>query len=766
MRSRSGQVTLFVIIGLVLLLVFALFLFMRESEPQVEPSDQTVTHDFSAVKASYEQEAASCLKREGKMVLKRMFAQGGFLDSEEQGFVALEDQPTMGSALPVSQDYLLPYWLEQRSPAGCRDACLFSFNIPPLKDDGGTLPSIEEQLERGVTEGVGACLDRISFSDDYEVTPEQDLSVDVIIGEGSVRYELDRTVRFVYTPTGANMTVEEASALQDVAVKQLYESVRDVMSAVVFQNKSDTIHNGIKQVIEAYSMGRDPALPPMYGGTKFDVNVDDMWLLPDVRDELELRIADNLPIIQVANTADRNIVVEENQYSQAIYHTGPFKPDVFFDHPQYASGVAFNFIYNPDWDLDLRIGPGNGYVIRPQGLSVNPFGLLPGFGIYDYYFTYDVVVPMMLVAEDPSAFDGEGLSFLVGFESGLTTNDPFLYSDAAVLDLDGTGSFFSAEDQRMDGDITINVTDAVTGQALEGVGFTYSCGQAAVDVIDFSGEDGLVTTSLPFCMGGQLTGNRDGYYVDPLDLDVLDDSSRTVHVEAYPLKEFELRLEGRSLTKKYAADAMFDDDGVMLSEFEDDASEVEEYGIDPRTGIWQVGSEPWALRGDDVLTVIFTRHTEPGERNEVQVKMVNYTNVDSLSVELTKGLYDVEAFLITHLGEGHDRERVYIPEDTIRWGEAWLFDGEEGSETIPEVEFNETFYRGGIRLTGSRTLEVAAEDYDEDSLNVKYVAVRIDDLEKHLDLGVLGQVDAYARMYNESLEPRFGEEQLPAQPAE
>lgn len=765
MRSRAGQVTLFVIIGLVLLLVFALFLFVRKSEPQVEPSDQTVTHDFSTVKASYEQEAASCLKQEGKMVIKRVFSQGGFLDPEEQGFVALKGQPTTGSALPINEDYFLPYWLEQRSPAGCRQECLFSFNIPPLKGGEDTLPSIEEQVEQGVTEGVRTCLDSISFSDDYEVTPEEGFSVDVTIGEGSVRYELDRTVRFVYTGTGANMTIEEASAIQDVNVQQLYESVRDVMSAVVFQNKSDTIHNGIKQIIEAYSMGREPSLPPMYGGTKFDVNVDDMWLLPDVRDELELRLADNIPIIQVANTADRNIVVEENQYSQAIYHTGPFKPDVLFENPRYASEVAFNFIYNPDWDLDLRIGPGNGYVVRPQGLPLNILGLLPNFGIYDYYFTYDVVAPMMLVAEDPSAFQGEGLSFLVGFEAGLTTNEPFLYSDDAVLDLEGTGSMFSSENQRMEGNITVNVTDAVTDQALEGVGFTYSCGQAAVDVVDFSNEEGLVTTSLPFCMGGQLSGSRDGYYIDPVGLDVLDDSSRTVHVQAYPLKEFDLELEGRPLIKKYSADAMVGDDGSLLSEFKDDAAELEEHGIDSRSGVWQVGTEHSVLRADDVLTIIFTRQVEPGEPNEVQVKLVNYTNVDDQTVELAKGLYDVEVFLITHLGEGHDRERVVIPEETITWGEGWL-DGPEGSETIDAIEFNDTLYRGGVRLTGSRALEVSADDYGEDVLRMKYPVVRIDDLEKHLDLGVLGYVDDYARMYNESLRPRFGEESQPQQPDE
>ena len=765
MRSRAGQVTLFVIIGLVLLLIVALFIFMRQSSEEVEPSKQTITHDFSAVKATYEREAANCLKEEGKRVLKQVFAHGGFLDPEKSGFVALQDHPTRGSALPLGPDYKVPYWLDMRSPAGCRQDCTYAINIPPLKEDNAeSLPSIEGQVEQGVSENIRSCLESISFSQDYDVDAEDDLSVDVTIGDGTVRYELDRTVNFVYTPTGANMTVEEASARQDVAAKELYESVRDVMSFTVFQNKSDTVHHAVKHVIEAYSMGRDPELPPIYGGTKFEVRVDDIWTLPDVKDALELRLADNLPLIQVPNTADRSIVAEQNHYSQAIYHTGVFKPVVFFDNPQYASHVAFHFMYKPEWSLDLQIGPGNGYLIKPQGAPVDFLQLLPGFGIHDYSFTYDVVAPMMLVADDPRAFDGEGLSFLVGFESGLVGNEPLLYAGAPVSEEQGPGDLFSAEDQRMDGDITLNVTDAVSGGPVEGVSFTYSCGAATSEVLDFSDVDGTVTTSLPFCVGGELTGQRDGYYIEPVQLDVLDDSSRTIEIDAYPLKEFELRLEGRPLFKKYSAEAIVDEEGQVVDEFKEEAEKLKKHDINPQSGIWEVGTEPFALRPDDRISLGITRQTESGEKNDVQVKMVNFTNKDSLTVELAKGEYDVEAYVITQLGEGHQRERVYIPEDKITW-DTGLFSPSE-SETLEPVEFNESLYRGGIRLTGDRALEVTADDYDEEALSLKYVAVRISDLEKHLDLGILGETENYAKMYNDSLQPAFVSEEPQQQPVE
>ncbi|MFP4524530.1 MAG: hypothetical protein ACLFO2_04450 [Candidatus Woesearchaeota archaeon] len=765
MRSRVGQVTLFVIIGLVLILIVALFLFVRRTEQQVDPAGQTITHDFDAIKASYEREAASCLREEGKRVLKEIYSHGGFYEPKQQGKVGFPENPTLGNSLPLTEEFLVPYWVEQRSPAGCLHDCEFSIGIPPLKKgSGGRLPSIESQLEKGVEENVGPCLDRMSFSDDYLVEPAEEFSVEAIIGEGRITYELHRNVSFTYTSTGANTSVKEVSALQEAPAKELYESTKDVVEFLVLMNKSDTIHHAVKQVIEAYSMGEDPEIPPMYGGTKFETNNQDRWMYPDVKEFLERRLADNLPLIQVGNTADRNIVMTDNQFSQAVYNApGVFRPDVLFDNPSYASGVAYSFNYDSEWPVDLKIGPGNGYVLEPSGMTIG-LELLFSIGFYEYYFDYDVVVPLLLMAEDSDAFDGEGLSMLVGVEAGLVQNEPMLYSDPS-LGNDSVGqNLFSMESQRMDGNITINVTDVLTGDPVEDVGFTYSCGSASTHASDRTGSDGIAVTRLPFCIDGLLTGEKEGYYIDPQDIDVLDDDPQQVSVEAYPHKEFELELRGLPLFKKMPADVMYGDDGLKKS-FEEEVVELEEYGIDPRSGIWEVGTQREALRPDDLLTIIFTRHTAPGEPERVEMVVANYTNADTFSVPLAKGSYDVEAFLVTRLGEGRQREKVLIPEDEVTWGEGW-FDGPEGSETIPAVEFNDSIYRGGIRLTGSNSLEVGVEEYHEDSLVLNYVSIRLDDLEKHADLGVLGQVEGYTDMYRDRLEPRFGEEEPSAQPAE
>ena len=753
MRSRSAQVTLFVIIGLVLLLIVALFLFMRRSASDVEPDDRIVTHDFSAVKASYEQEAESCLLDEGKRVLKETFAHGGYYEPAEQGITGFEDNPTMGTGLHLSGGFLVPYWLEQGSPAGCVDNCKLAIRIPPLTaGEGGSLPSVEEQVAEAMEENIKPCLDRISFSDDYDVETEDDFAIDVSIGEGHVRYDLEREVWFTYIPTGENMTVDHASADQEVPAKELYESMRNVIEFTVLMNKSDTVHNAIKHIIEAYSMGEDPELPPMYGGTKFETKVHDMWMYPDVKEALRTRLADNIPLIQLGNTADRQVVVGDNRFSQAISHTGPFKPDIIFDRPGYAGGVAYSAMYDSDWDIDLKMGPGNGYILKPEGMSLDLLVLQLGY--YEYYFTYDVVVPLMFVADDPDAFGGEGLSLFAGVEAGLISNDPMLYSDPEVLD---TGEFgddlFSMEAQRMDGNITINVTDALTGDPLEEVLFTYSCGRTSTEANQVSGEDGLVVTSLPFCIDGMLTGEKEGYYIDPTDLDVLDDSDRYLEVPAYPLKEFDLEVEGRLLFKKLGADVIYDE-GELLEEYEDEADRVEAAGLDPMVGIWEVGTEPVALGLDDLLTVIVRRHVGPGEPEQVQVRTINYTNAGSQKLKLAKGTYDVEAFLMTQLGEGRQYENVYIPEKTYTWGEGW-FDGPAGEETVEAVELNESLYRGGVRLTDDRALEVEAADYQNGTLKLKVVVVNIDDLQHHADLGVLGQIDGYSRMYGDLTEPEF-----------
>ena len=155
---KTAQVTLFVVFGLVLVLIAAFFIIQFQSLEQ----PQVTTHVFDAVTATYENQASYCLLDEGYEAFRDIFANGGYENPLEQGFVAFADYPLQGSALSLSENKMIPYWLEHHGSVNCRTNCPISTHVPPLlKTDGSG--SIEEQAEQHLEENVQNCLDRITL---------------------------------------------------------------------------------------------------------------------------------------------------------------------------------------------------------------------------------------------------------------------------------------------------------------------------------------------------------------------------------------------------------------------------------------------------------------------------------------------------------------------------------------------------------------------------------------------------------------------------
>jgi hypothetical protein len=450
-------------------------------------------------------------------------------------------------------------------------------------------------------------------------------------------------------------------------------------------------------------------------------------------------------LVQVSGSAEQNIFLDPNHYSQAIYHTGPYRPDIIFTAPETVPRTSFLFTYSSDWPIDLKISPG-GYLLKPTGLTIDiPF--LSRIGFYDYYFTYDVVVPVLIVMKDETAFDGQGLSLLFAAEVTLAGNEPAMYGNV-TLDTAESLDFFIDDRFLMDGLVTITSRDALSGQPLQDVDLTYSCGEAQMDAGITKGVDALAVSQLPFCIGGSVLGTKDSYYGDAEPLSVMDDEDQSVELNLYPEREFTVDFEGYFLFKKWPADTVTTDSATTLA-YALDLAELEGRGIDSSIGVWDVGSQPIRLGVDDLLTVIFTRRIAPGEQPFVTALAVNYTNEDSLKVSLAKGAYDVEGYLLTSFGENRTLQRFVIPSKVV------CADADNDCVTIPETQFNTSIYRGGIALTGVLPLNVTAEDYSFDTLTLKYTLIELDDFSEPMDLAILGAMDAYYLLGNETLAPEF-----------
>jgi len=728
---KKAQITIFVIIGLVLLLIAALFIIAKKTTVEDKPPQSIITHDFSSVIATYRAGAERCLEQEGALIFQQLFSQGGYADPPTAGFTAIDAYPTRGSAVKLSHNTIIPYWLEHKASATCRQGCPVSFHIPPLtKNDGSN--SIEEQAEQLINQRITTCLDAITFPQDYDVSIQGEPRVTITIGETTITYELERPLTITHIPTGATTTITTVTAQSTANAKILYDMGVALLQQMEISNLTRTFGELTKTLIHAYSMTGE--LPPINGEADFTLSPAKMWLLPDVKEKLTTLLADNIPLVTIRRTKNDRLFVDENRYSQVIYNNPPFAPDIIIPHQEYLPRTSIDFLYLPTWEPDLNIEPSSGYLIRPTSIQFLNIPLLQ-LGYTDYQFSYDIIYPVIVILRDDESFEGEGLTLMYAFETGLRLNQPLAYEDLDVTEKTHD-DLFSSDEQRMNGIITITTQNGMTGEPLPNVTLTYVCGEdtTTAGTTTMVNNKAISVTTLPQCIGGYITATLTGYYSNPAPLTIIGDENHDVTINLYPYKEFKLRVRTRLLTK---------------STIMEDLSPVT---------TWQLGTTDNYIGADDTVMYVFTKNTLPGEQEHIETGIINLTNEATATVKLIPGEYDVEAYLITSFGEGHAKMKHVIPEAEIEYDEDPLnpFAGKK-TITIPAVEFNETIPLGGISLTrtAGTQLVITNDDYQHNTLTLKLIKIRLEDLTTHEDLEQLGKIEEYSTSYHDQLRPEF-----------
>lgn len=718
---KKGQVTLFVVLGLVLALIAALFFFAFRNIATDNPSNQVSTHDFSAVIAGYQASAQTCILADSKRAIKQIMSHGGYIDPAAHGFFAQEFDTTRGNALTLSTsgEELIPFWFEHLARTTCQSNCPVRSNIPHLEKQP-TQTSIQEQLEEELSKSIQTCLNNIQISPDYEMTPLEEPAIKAIIGDSTITYILNRDVEFTYVQTNAKTTTDEVTAKQTVHLKALYDIGVSIIDNAEILEREQFMPRATKQVIQSFSMS-DSGIPPISGEVEFTTKQPRRWLLHEVKDELINLLADNIPLIEIKGTSKEQLFIDENYYSQALYNSGPFSPDITLPHYDKLDQFSIDFYYNSAWGVDLEIYPRNGVVIQPQGGVFSPVPFFR-FGVADYRFRYDLTYPVVVIISDENAFNGEGLSLIYAFETSLKDNNPINYSNSTTLyEEDPLNDLFATDKMRMNGLISIEVIDALTAQRVKDVDLTYVCGDASTTAGTTQAilNEIKSVTSLPQCVGGFITGYHQDYTIEPTALHIVGDEDKNLTVLAKPLKEINFGIR----THLYAKT------------------------IINLTTQWQLATqnEGGFLHPLDSAIYQFRRINQVSGQEEYIVS-AEFNKTSQNTIKLTPGEYEVQVQL---LREYTTQNPFIIPEGEVCYDSQPLnpFGGEE-CEIIPEIKINSSFYVGGI---DSPNIIINDTLYTAQKLDLHIVEVNMDDVDTHDDLGAISVIEDLSQEHNETI---------------
>ncbi|MBN1175726.1 hypothetical protein JXA48_03705 [Candidatus Woesearchaeota archaeon] len=543
--NKKAQVTLFAIVGALLLLSAVLYFVILNKLSQDKPAIDIPDVSLEARPAVTI--VKSCLEDVALEALDKIGKQGGMLNPPEISY-----PPYRGEAL-LDGPNTIPYWRyldDCDNPNGCEE-----INIPPLCKPGEcygqpTGPnSIQEQLENYVVDNIDSCIDEFSAIESaYDVKKNGEPKVQVIFNEGRTDFLLNYPLIITSLTTDNTVTYDLYLEEIDVDLANMYALAQDIIR---FERSTNYYERQTMNLVNIYS-GLDSDLLPPTSEVDFQFKSFIPWVSFDVKETLKYDLLPFMNLITFPNV-DNFVYIQEpgatsntdNYVSRGIYSS--FNPKISDEVYPYEVHHQYNYD-----EIFFQIDDG-ATVIKPRNMLDTDNSLLAKMtqlAIQDYRFNYFISYPLVIKISDPYANDYLGYDFQFAVEVNIRNNIP-AYQNFTTINLEPTREAIGLADfeQRLPQNITIKTYDKWTQEPLTDVMISYVCGdEYALGTTDYDGEEASLTTTMPYCeLGGFIKYDKVGYLGESIPYNnKLNGTNMDFSVELWPEHDKVIIVQKRS----------------------------------------------------------------------------------------------------------------------------------------------------------------------------------------------------------------------------
>jgi hypothetical protein len=623
----KAQVTVFVIIGAMVLLAAMLFFAVNRNLNEDKPGFDTL--DVSLETRPTFQLVESCLEQISLTALRKVSSQGGYI---EFSGLKYNDFPYASDIVNFPPNKI-PYW-RHLTECGDKVFCEKS-HIPPLCKPGSSKTcfstssgdnSIQEQVEIYIEQNIDSCLNNFeSLSHMYNISTVARPDVSVTFSKEETRIILDYPLTIKSLKSSATKTVKEFAVVFDIKMTEMYDLAKEI---VEFETQNNFYEEQTMNLITIYS-GIDEKLPPTSEISFFDAG-GKYWIQQEIKEILEYDLLPFMGTIRFMNAKNYFPIsdyteTDYTKYSQGMYFG--MNPKIGNDNTLYDYNIIHHYTYLP---IYTRVGDGSS-LLKPGvlGGEDNIIMKMGGLFLKDYRFDYDIRYPLVITINDDEALNGKGFDFNFAVEVNIRNNMP-AYNNFTNLNLDvpfqtGLGDF----ELRLPQNISIYAKDKHTQTALEGVDVSYICGrefEIGKTIID-SSNLALFKTQLPYCeMGGYLKFTKTGYAGVTLQYDnKINGTNKEFSVELWPLKEKEIILYKRTYQDLIDIQNAGEDSLVVRQRAYHNLSENE-------TALFSIEKVLENPYEDMIPLVGFIKYQHPGTKLIIKQSMIN-SNVTLSAIE-------------------------------------------------------------------------------------------------------------------------------------
>jgi len=756
--NKRGQITIFIIIGIILLFSFAGVMYFTQSitkdslTAEATPVREEVPQAFKQIQSYTE----NCLHQVAKRGLLILGEQGGYIYPDIVGEYSISD-PTDSDGINL-EPTKVPFWHYNINPNENNEV-KYSTLKPKLKYEDDPEMSVEAQLARFVKEQIDDCLDNYtSFKNQgYEIDflEESTLQkkVTVKIGQQNINFWLDMEI-------GAKKGTAETEMKQFVhgiplKLKHYYE-VADEISQV--QQNFSFLERQAVDLIGTFS-GLDSTKLPPKDATAYTLIPPAYWSEVDVKEKFKTLLVSNVPLIRYLGST--NFYRHEYTYDpeeSVIDFSNLYQKN--YDNMILPLELGSDLIVNFDyfgWNTFFDLNDKNG-IIEPNSYSANYYVL--NFNSHYYFTNYDVSYPVLITITDEEAFNGEGYNFVFALEANIRNNN--VVEDGYVQPAPVVPASKSMVCDRTKYNtelVKTIVVDSYTNEPLDLVTIGLSIPNQDDCVIGATDTHGELESKYPAVYGGVGSYIKEDYLTSFYPIDTYQYKKEpgiigyaiagmdTEVIEIHKIKNIGVKVKKKNINKCISGKCY--GTGLLGSvDNEDPAISYKPEFLDKRHG-WYFFDQASKLRPQEKAVVFLERVGEINDNTfgDEFVASVQVIGSETAEVELVPGFYSVNVII-------SNDEGLLIPKEE-RCSGLICFDMEETvMENYISAQVEWSLPEQYLTITPEQLYGADEITFYAFGFNVAGVPEK-----EHLrvieDLQVMGELGNMSQIYRKQLEPRY-----------
>ena len=408
--QKRGQVTIFIVLGIVVLVAIALVFMFRseliEQDFESEMNSIIVPQQLMPVK-QYFDVCLTDVTEEGIMVLGE---QGGYIEIPED-ITPRFDNNVYSNSLELFEGSEVAYWFYE-SANGIENGQI------PTKEE------MEIQLENYIGNNFDRCFYFVeNFEEEgFEIDlPTVDPIVDVTINRNDVQVKVDSVILVSLKAVSKNL--DKHMIIADSKLGELYDLATKIMKE---ENEEMFLEEKTIDMMVAYE-----DIP--FSTTEFNCERK-LWKKGDVIRDMKGIVSTNIAALRLKDLSGSAFLQGNTDY---------FEIDI--EKPDYISEV---FIYSTAWPMEVDVSPTRGEILVGDPLTqqvpeISKF-LNLFFCLNNYHFVYDIKYPVLV-----SLSDQNGFNFQFATMVKIDNNQPRAYN----------GEVLNYEDAN---DLTVDLCDKAT----------------------------------------------------------------------------------------------------------------------------------------------------------------------------------------------------------------------------------------------------------------------------------------------------------------